>query len=149
MKITGSISEILNRKSTDVWTVSPETTVYDAIKLMSDRNIGAVPVVEGGQVTGILSERDYTRKVVLCGKSSRTTAVGDIMSSPVRTVEPTDSIEACMQIVSSKRCRHLPVVSHGKLVGMISIGDLVNWTISAQSAALEQMESYIMGGYAA
>ncbi|HAV62506.1 MAG TPA: histidine kinase [Verrucomicrobiales bacterium] len=149
MKISGSISEILNRKPTDVWTVGPNDTVFEAIKLMAERNIGAVPVVDGGAVAGILSERDYTRKIVLCGKSSKTTAVSEIMSSPVRTVGPDESIDSCMQIITAKRCRHLPVVRDGKLVGMISIGDLVNWTISAQSAALDQMENYIMGGYAA
>lgn len=149
MKITGSISEILNGKSSDVWTVVPETWVYDAIKLMAERNIGAVPVVLDGRVLGIVSERDYTRKVVLCGKSSKTTPVAEIMSSPVKTVLPEATIDECMQLMTTKRCRHLPVVHQGRLVGMISIGDLVNWTISAQGAALDQMENYIMGGYAA
>jgi len=149
MKVAGSISEILHHKGADVWTVEPDQTVFDAITLMSAKNIGAVPVVEGNRVIGILSERDYTRKIVLHGKSSKTTTVRDIMTSPTTTVAPTATIDECMQLVTDRRCRHLPVVKDDQIVGMISIGDLVNWTISAQNAALEQLENYISGGYAA
>jgi CBS domain-containing protein len=149
MKVSGSISEILHHKGSNVWTVTPAHTVYDAIRLMSEKNIGAVPVVEEAKVVGILSERDYTRKIVLHGKSSKTTKVGEIMTAPTTTVSPTATIDECMQLVTNRRCRHLPVVKDDQIVGMISIGDLVNWTISAQNAALEQLENYISGGYAA
>ncbi len=149
MKVSGSISEILHHKGSNVWTVTPDQTVYDAIRLMAEKNIGAVPVVENTNVIGILSERDYTRKIVLHGKSSKTTTVRDIMTAPTTTVSPTATIDECMQLVTDRRCRHLPVVKDDQIVGMISIGDLVNWTISAQNAALEQLENYISGGYAA
>lgn len=149
MKVSGSISEILHHKGSEVWTVTPDYTVYEAIQLMSERNVGALPVVEENKVIGILSERDYTRKIVLFGKSSKTTTVRDIMTAPTTTVAPTATIDECMNLVTDKRCRHLPVVKDNQIVGMISIGDLVNWTISAQNAALEQMENYISGGYAA
>ena len=148
MKITAPISEILRSKATQVWSIAPQTSVFDAITLMAEKNIGALPVVEAGCVLGILSERDYTRKVVLKGKSSRETTAREIMASPVATVSGATSIDACMQLITQRRVRHLPVVEDGRLTGMISIGDLVNWIISAQSAALEQMENYIHGGYA-
>jgi CBS domain-containing protein len=148
MKITAPISEILRGKANQVWSIAPHATVFDAIALMAEKNIGALPVVEAGRLIGILSERDYTRKVILHGKSSRETTTREIMTSPVTTVGPATSIDACMQLITQRRIRHLPVVADGRLTGMISIGDLVNWIISAQSAALEQMENYIHGGYA-
>ena len=147
MKVSGSISEILRHKGSNIYTVSPSETVFDAITLMSEKNIGAVPVVKDGRVIGILSERDYTRKIALHGKSSKTTEVKEIMTSPTNTITPTHTIDQCMQMVTDKRCRHLPVVEGDTIVGMISIGDLVNWIINAQNAALEQMEHYISGGY--
>jgi len=148
MKITAPISEILRGKANQVWSIAPHATVFDAIALMAEKNIGALPVVEAGRLIGILSERDYTRKVILHGKSSRETTTREIMTSPVTTVDAATSIDACMQLITQRRIRHLPVVADGRLTGMISIGDLVNWIISAQSAALEQMENYIHGGYA-
>jgi CBS domain-containing protein len=147
MKITAPISEILRGKTNQVWSIAPHATVFDAIALMAEKNIGALPVVEAGRIVGILSERDYTRKVILHGKSSRETTTREIMTSPVTTVDAATSIDACMQLITQRRIRHLPVVADGRLTGMISIGDLVNWIISAQSAALEQMENYIHGGY--
>lgn len=148
MKITAPISEILRGKANQVWSIAPHATVFDAIALMAEKNIGALPVVEAGRLIGILSERDYTRKVILHGKSSRETTTREIMTCPVTTVGPATSIDACMQLITQRRIRHLPVLADGRLTGMISIGDLVNWIISAQSAALEQMENYIHGGYA-
>jgi len=148
MKINAPITEILRTKSPEVWTVTPDATVYEAISLMADRNIGAVPVVEAGRVVGILSERDYTRKIALKGRSSRDTKVREIMASPVITINTHATMDACMQLITRHRVRHLPVLEGEALAGMISIGDLVNWTMQAQSAALEQMENYIMGGYA-
>jgi CBS domain-containing protein len=148
MKINAPISEILRHKSSQVWTISASATVFDAISLLAGKNVGALPVVEDERVIGIISERDYTRKVALQGRSSRDTRVREIMVSSVITIAADSTIDACMQLVTRHRVRHLPVVSDGRLAGMISIGDLVNWTISAQSAALDQMENYIMGGYA-
>lgn len=148
MKINAPITEILRGKPSEVWTVAPDAAVFEAISLMASKNIGAVPVVEDSGVIGVLSERDYTRKVALKGRSSKETKVREIMSSPAVTISLDATVDCCMQMVTKKRVRHLPVLDGERLVGMISIGDLVNWTISAQNAALEQMESYIMGGYA-
>jgi CBS domain-containing protein len=129
--------------------VSPETTVYDAIKLMSEKNIGALPVVANDRMTGIFTERDYTRKIALAGKTSRETRVDEIITRQVVTVAPDDSVEDCMRLMTENRVRHLPVLENARLVGIISIGDLVNWIISAQNAEIEQMERYIAGGVAA
>ncbi|MDB6019401.1 MAG: hrp [Pedosphaera sp.] len=147
MNITGTIDSLLNQKGTEIWSVDPQDTVFDAIKLMSDKNIGALLVMRGDDLVGIFSERDYTRKVILKGKSSKQTPVRDIISTPVITVEPGYTVEECMRIMTEHRIRHLPVLDGDRVVGIISIGDLVNWTISAQSNALNQMEDYITGKY--
>lgn len=148
MKNNAPVSSLLHDKSPSVWYVLPDATVYDAIKLMADRNIGALPVVSRGAVVGIFTERDYTRKIALHGKSSKETQVWEIISNQVVTVSPEDSVEDCMRLMTESRVRHLPVLQNMELVGMISIGDLVNWTISSQAAAIAQMEQYISGGYA-
>lgn len=148
MKTTYPISSLLHHKASEVWSVSPETTVFDAIKLMSEKNIGAVPVLANGRLAGIFTERDYTRKIALAGKSSRETNVSDIIGKEVLTVTPDDSVEECMRLMTENRVRHLPVLAGGNLVGIVSIGDLVNWIISTQSAEIEQMERYIAGGVA-
>jgi len=149
MKTTYPISSLLHEKTSALWTVVPEATVFEAIKLMADKNIGALPVMSGGRIAGIFTERDYTRKVALQGKSSKQTQVREIMPTQVITVTPDDSVEDCMRLMSENRVRHLPVVEGENLVGIISIGDLVNWIISTQNAAIEQMEQYIAGGIAA
>ena len=148
MNVTGTIDAILAQKPGEVWSVSPDATVYDAIAMMADKNVGALLVVENGQLVGILSERDYTRKVMLRGKRSRETQVREIMSTNLTTVTPKEGIDDCLRFMSEKRIRHLPVVSDGQIRGVISIGDLVKHVISAQSAALDQLERYISGGYA-
>jgi len=122
-------------------------TVFDAIKLMAAKNIGALPVLSDGSLVGIFTERDYTRKVALHGKSSKDTQVWEIISNQVVCVSPDESIEECMRLMTENRVRHLPVVEDEKVLGIISIGDLVNWTISAQNAAIDQMEQYIAGVY--
>jgi CBS domain-containing protein len=149
MKTAHPISSLLHHKASAVWTVSPETTVYDAIKLMSEKNIGALPVVANDRMNGIFTERDYTRKIALAGKTSRETRVDEIITRQVVTVAPDDSVEDCMRLMTENRVRHLPVLENARLVGIISIGDLVNWIISAQNAEIEQMERYIAGGVAA
>jgi CBS domain-containing protein len=126
--------------------VPPNVTVFEAIQMMSDREIGALPVVSGGELEGILSERDYARKIILQGRSSRDTLVSEIMAEPI-TVTPADSVEHCMRIMTDHRVRHLPVCDGRKLAGIVSIGDLVNWIISAHEESIAQLTSYIAGGY--
>lgn len=147
MEVLDTIRAVLNQKGSEVWSVPPQATVYQAIELMAAKNIGAVLVMDADRLVGILSERDYTRKVVLKGKASRDTLVKDIMVSPVTTVSPSDTVEHCMRLMTEERVRHLPVVEDGHLLGVVSIGNLVNWIITAQHAAIDQMERYISGDY--
>ena len=149
MKTSIPVSSLLHHKGSTVWHVSPETTVFDAIKLMAEKNIGALLVLSHGQLVGIFTERDYTRKIALLGKNSRDTRVTEILSGKVTCVSPGDSVEECMRLMTDLRVRHLPVVEGEKVLGVISIGDLVNWIISAQNSAIEQMEQYIAGGVTA
>ena len=144
--IHGIINEILARKPDDLWSVSPEATVFEAIEIMADHNIGALPVLSGGKLLGIVSERDYTRKVALKGKSSKETKVREILATPV-IASPDDTIEECMKLMTSHRVRHLPILQGDELIGLVSIGDLVNWIINAQTSTIHQLESYISGHY--
>jgi len=146
MKTTYPIGSLLHHKASALWTIAPEATVFEAIKLMAEKNIGAVLVMAGGRLTGIFTERDYTRKIALQGKSSKQTQVWEIMPKDIITVTPDDSVESCMKLMTENRVRHLPVVDGAKVIGIISIGDLVNWIISTQNAAIEQLEQYIAGG---
>ena len=145
MNPNSSIQEILALKGSAVWSISPNATVFEAIQLMADKNVGAVLVTENEQLVGILSERDYARKVVLKGKSSKTAAVKEILSSHVIHVSPTHTVEECMRLMTEHHIRHLPVLEEGKIVGIVSIGDLVNWIISAQHTAISQLQTYITG----
>jgi signal-transduction protein with cAMP-binding, CBS, and nucleotidyltransferase domain len=149
MKTNYLVSSLLTYKPAALWSVGPETTVFDAIGLMAAKNIGALLVLADGKLLGIFTERDYTRKIALQGKSSRDTRVREVASDKVLTVTPDDSVEDCMRLMTDNRVRHLPVVADGKVAGIVSIGDVVNWTISTQDAAIEQMERYIAGGVAA
>ena len=144
--IPGIISEILSHKSGPTWTIAPEATVFEAIERMARHNIGALPVVSNGRLLGMVSERDYTRKVALNGRSSKEMTVKEIFAVAV-TVSPSESIESCMKRMTGERVRHLAVVQGDELVGMVSIGDLVNWIINAQSSTIHQLESYITGHY--
>ena len=150
MKTAYPISSLLHQKTSALWSVSPESTVFDAIRLMAEKNVGALPVVTAeGRLAGVFTERDYTRNVALQGKSSRETRVSEIIGREVITVSPRDSVEDCMRLMTENRVRHLPVIEGGtELVGIVSIGDLVNWIISTQNAAIEQMEQYIAGSVA-
>ena len=141
----GAISEILQHKGRSTWTILPGATVFEAIQMMADKNIGALLVMEQNQLVGIISERDYTRKVALKGKSSRETPVRDILSGKIFSVTPRHSIEECLRLMTENRVRHLPVIEGDKVVGIVSIGDLVNWIISAQSSTIQQLETYISG----
>jgi len=145
MNISGTIGAILNHKGRQVYSISPDATVFEAIQFMAEKNVGALLVMSGERLVGMISERDYTRKVALKGKSSRETKVVEIISSPVVSVTAGHSVEECMRLMTHNRVRHLPVLEGEKLVGVVSIGDLVNWTISAQDAAIEQLKSYIAG----
>ena len=149
MNPNGTINEILSHKGAQVWSISPEATVFDAIQMMADKNIGALLVTQADRLVGILTERDYTRKVALKGKSSKQTAVKEILSGQVVHVTPDHTVEECMRLMTQNRIRHLPVVEGKNLMGIISIGDLVNWIINSQNAAIEQMEQYIAGGITA
>jgi CBS domain-containing protein len=145
MNPNSGIGEILSHKGTTVWCISPDATVYEAVQLMADKNVGAVLVTENDKLLGILSERDYTRKVVLKGKSSRTTTVKEILSSHIIHVSPSHTVEECMRLMTDHHVRHLPVLEDDRIVGIVSIGDLVNWIISAQHTAISQLQTYISG----
>jgi len=142
------VAVILNTKSGRIWTTTPDTIVYDAIELMAEKAIGALPVVVEGRLVGIISERDYARKIILHGRSSKETQVREIMSAPV-TVTPQFTVDECMRLVTHRRTRHLSVLDGEKLVGVVSIGDLVNSIIAAQAHTIDQLHSYITGGYPA
>jgi CBS domain-containing protein len=140
-----TVRDILETKGHDVWSIEPSALVYDAMKLMADKEIGALLVLEGAKLVGIVSERDYARKIILQGRSSLTTQVSEIMTSRVVYVEPERNIEECMALMTDKRIRHLPVVQTGQLCGIISIGDLVKAIIAEQQFIIQQLERYITG----
>jgi CBS domain-containing protein len=140
-----TVSSILRDKGHDVWSVSPDESVFQAISLMADKGIGALVVIAGEMLVGIISERDYARKVVLQGKSSKDTPVRDIMTRVVVSVSPSHTVDDCMRIVTTKRIRHLPVVQNEKVVGVVSIGDLVRRVISTQGETIQYLQEYIVG----
>lgn len=141
-----SVAHILrSKKQQSVYTVAPDARVWDALTIMAERGVGALLVAEGDKIVGIISERDYARKVVLRGRSSENTAVREIMSAPVMYVSPEHTNEQCMALMTENRLRHLPVLDKGKLVGLVSIGDLVKDIISEQQFIIEQLEHYIRG----
>ena len=149
MEIASSVGAILALKGSAVWSIAPNSMVFDAIQLMADKNVGALPVVDNGQLVGMISERDYTRKVTLKGRSSKDTPVREIMSHEVVTVKEADTISECMRVMTDSRIRHLPVMEGKKIIGLVSIGDLVRGIISAQTATIEALEKYISGDYPA
>ena len=139
------VKHLLERKGSEVWSIAPEAVVYEALQLMADKNVGALLVVEGGRLVGILSERDYARKVILLNKSSMTAPVREIMTSKVFYVNPESSIEECMTLMTDKHIRHLPVLENDRLGGVISIGDVVKEIISDREFMIEQLQNYIVG----
>lgn len=141
------VKHIIDSKGNDIWHITPNDSVLDAIKMMAEKKIGALLVMQDEKLSGIVSERDYARKVILQGKSSKETPVQDIMTAEVVVIDPTETVERCMELMTEKRIRHLPVVEDGKVVGVLSIGDLVKAIIAEQQFQIEQLESYISTGY--
>ncbi len=140
-----NVEQILRQKGRQFWFIAPGAMVYDALTLMAEKEVGALLVMEEGRLVGIMSERDYARKVILTGKSSLRTPVRDIMTSQVTTIRPDTTVEECMALVTAQRIRHLPVVSEGSVVGVVSIGDLVKATIESKDFVIQQLEGYITG----
>jgi len=141
-----NVRHILQEKGGQLWSVSPETIVFDALQLMAEKNCGALVVLEGDRLVGIFSERDYARKIILKGRKSRETTVSEIMSTEVTSVHPSQSVDECMSLMTEKRIRHLPVLDQDKLLGVISIGDVVKAVISEREFTIKQLENYITGG---
>ena len=139
------VQHLLDAKGADVISIDEETSVYDAIALMAERSIGSLLVMQGEELKGIVTERDYARKVILKGRSSETTSVGEVMSTTLITAKPEQTVDECMALMTEKRIRHLPVVAGNRVIGLISIGDLVQAIISDQQEAIEQLENYISG----
>ena len=147
MDVSGTIDAILNQKSGEIFSITPNATVFEAIEMMDNKNVGALLVMDGKKLVGMFSERDYTRKIVLRGKRSRETKVAEIMSTNLTITHSREPVEKCLRLMTDKRIRHLPVLDGDRVVGVISIGDLVKWVISCQSAAIAHLENYISGGY--
>ena len=142
-----NVGNILKQKGNQVWSIGPEDTVYRALEILAEKNIGVLLVMEGQRVVGIFSERDYARKVILKGKSSAAMKVGEIMSKDVLYASPGDSVEKCMAIITENKIRHLPIMQDGKLLGMITSGDIINHIISRQKFEIQELKKYITGGY--
>jgi len=141
-----TVQQILRDKGFDVWSIGPDSTVFEAVQMMADRKVGALPVVDwASNMVGIISERDYTRKIVLMDRSSRGTKVREIMTPDVFSVEPDRSVDECMMLMSNHRIRHLPVTEGGRVVGMLSIGDILKTIIAEKQLLIEQLENYISG----
>ncbi len=137
--------DVLKLKDNNIWSVSPQETTYKALEIMADKNIGALLVIDEGKIVGVFSERDYARKVILKGKSSKKTNVGELMSSPVICINPEKSIEECMALMTATHHRHMPVIEYGKLIGLVSIGDVVNAIITTQKITIQDLKNYITG----
>ncbi|MGB7137664.1 MAG: CBS domain-containing protein [Acidobacteriaceae bacterium] len=146
MEVAGKIGTLLQKKTSEIWSLEPSASVYEAVRIMAEKEVGALLVMRDQTLVGIVSERDYARKIVLQGRSSHDTPVADIMTSPVITVTLSHTVGECMRIVTEKRIRHLPVVDGDKVTGIVSIGDLVNWVVSEQQETIRHLQAWIAGG---
>ncbi len=149
MEIKTPISLVLANKGSEVWSINPEATVFDAIALMAERDIGALPVVKNGRLLGLISERDYSRKIILFGRSSRDTPVSEIMTTDLATLTERHSVQEAMELMTEHRIRHIPIMDGETMVGLLSIGDVVNWTISEQKSTISDLERFVTGAYPA
>ena len=147
MKSSDTIASVLASKSREIWSIEPSATVYQAVEMMAERRVGALLVMSASRLVGIISERDYARKVILMDRSSHHCRVEDIMTSPVTTITPAHTVDHCMQIMTDKRIRHLPVVEGQDVAGIITIGDLVNWVITSHEETIGHLQAYIAGSY--
>jgi len=147
MNLGDTIGMVLKEKSRDIWSLDPEASVYDAVEMMANKGVGALLVISDSKLVGVISERDYARKVILQERSSRQTRVKEIMTSPVIVVRRDNTVEDCMRLMTENRFRHLLVVENQKVLGVVSIGDLVKWMVSAQAETIEQLQHYIAGSY--
>jgi CBS domain-containing protein len=147
MNLSDTIAMVLKEKGQNIWSLDPEALVYDAIEMMANKHVGALLVTSDGKLVGIISERDYARKVILQERSSKQTQVKEIMTSSVIVVRPGQTVEDCMRLMTENRIRHLPVVENEKVLGVVSIGDLVKWVVSAQAETIHQLQHYIAGSY--
>jgi signal-transduction protein with cAMP-binding, CBS, and nucleotidyltransferase domain len=144
-ELATTIHTVLNRKPRNIWSTAPDTSVYQCVEKMADKEVGALLVMQNDELVGVISERDYARKVILQGRSSKETAVSEIMSTPAICVSAEHTVGDCMMIMTKNRIRHLPVKSGNKVVGVVSIGDLVNWIITEQEETIRHLEAYICG----
>jgi CBS domain-containing protein len=142
-ELTTTISAVLKQKSGEIWFTTPDASVYKAIEMMAEKRVGALLVMKQGELVGIISERDYARKVILQGRSSKETAVAEIMSTSVISVSLQHTVGECMRLITDHRIRHLPVKDHGAIVGVVSIGDIVNWVMLEQEEMIRHLEAYI------
>jgi CBS domain-containing protein len=149
MELHDTVESVISQKKASVWSISPEATVYDALVLMAEKEIGSLLVMSGDRLVGLISERDYSRKIALMGRSSKETNVSEVMATEPVTVTPRDTVSDCMQLMTDHRRRHLPVVDGDRVVGVLSIGDLVNWIVKSQEQTIQQLHGYIAGAYPA
>jgi CBS domain-containing protein len=149
MELLDTVETVMGKKKSVVWSIAPNATVYDALVLMAEKEIGSLLVMAGGKLVGLFSERDYARKVILMGRSSKETSVEEVMAVEPVTVSPTHTVSACMELMTDHRRRHLPVVDGDRVIGVLSIGDLVNWIVQSHEQTIQQLHGYIAGAYPA